>query len=585
MLVRNQYPRTKPRVYRLVTLEKLLVESMEICQLNQQARKVFKNDGTIVKSVDDVAEKETLYISMGEAFGYGVTSPARLKKPPPPPSPPTTESPKVDDQSALKTAKPRKDRVREEILSFNRIVAASTRTVQEAMKESTASVFAALDRPQQLKIPQMLSVHDDCQQQMLSSHLLRLSICPHGAEVLPESTQFAQMALHHLATGDIKLVIGGPRQSGKTTLLYQLSSVLCRKLQLSNEVSTFLFFPFNFELVSFALGDCLQLLRLFIANAFEAVEYSSLKLLPYLEPLRKWFVVCVFGSSIAPPQEVATCGFFNVSDLTRLAHSLKLAIKDDGDHSLRQFIELLCAFPNAFARAVGLRGAIYIIDGFEFSQVVITPSETLFRRSLEEVCLSDVLSAELNKSIFIVSMKEEQKFFESFACADAAFIGTQGLIKVPDAQDDELIVHDPLVPINENPGLRLRLSQCLGCPGFVAVFKRIAAKAKAIRDNAAIPSPWAIVRSSTDVSRSKIARFELLHLLQLLAEAEAPAVSAAVVGRVQESKSLTVKLFTGEERVAQAEPPDGPTKNKRPSSRTEGIDMQMSGFLTTLPPT
>jgi hypothetical protein len=86
-LVRNQYPRTTPRVYRLVTLEKLLEDSMEICQLNQQARKAFKKDGSVVKSVDEVGEQETLYISMGEAFGYGVNSPARLKKPSAPPTP------------------------------------------------------------------------------------------------------------------------------------------------------------------------------------------------------------------------------------------------------------------------------------------------------------------------------------------------------------------------------------------------------------------------------------------------------------------------------------------------------------------
>jgi hypothetical protein len=76
-LIRNQYPRTDPKVYRVITFEKLLADAMELCQLNEQARKVFKADGSRVKSLADISDQDTLYISSGEPFGFGVGSPAK----------------------------------------------------------------------------------------------------------------------------------------------------------------------------------------------------------------------------------------------------------------------------------------------------------------------------------------------------------------------------------------------------------------------------------------------------------------------------------------------------------------------------
>jgi hypothetical protein len=174
-------------------------------------------------------------------------------------------------------------------------------------------------------------------------------------------------------------------------------------------------------------------------------------------------------------------------------------------------------------------------------------------------------------------MRDEQRFFECFACEDAAFIGTPGIVSVADDNDDEIWVHDAFVPIEENPGLRLRESDCLGCPGFIAMFRRVAQLAKQIAENAAIPSIWARVRISPDLARQKVIRFELLRLLQLLADAPAPAVDIAAVARVQGSKNLAVKLTPAEERIRAS----GGTPRQTRKTR---IDIQVSGFLPTDPP-
>jgi hypothetical protein len=48
---------------------------------------------------------------------------------------------------------------------------------------------------------------------------------PTSADVLPESSQYAVDTFHRVKHPEVRYVVGGPRQSGKTTLIYlQVSS-------------------------------------------------------------------------------------------------------------------------------------------------------------------------------------------------------------------------------------------------------------------------------------------------------------------------------------------------------------------------
>jgi hypothetical protein len=420
------------------------------------------------------------------------------------------------------------------------MVALSHRSIDESLKESAASVYAALDASQQAALEPVLRIHNDCQSQMFLAHLLRVGIAPSTADYLPGTVGYAEDAFQRVPLSELQFVIGGPRQSGKTTLLYLMSSVLCRRLQVSDDFSQYLLFPLNCELSALDFTDPQRLLRLFLRTTFEAIEYSSLRVLPYLDELRKWFTVSVFGSSIPPPRELRGWKGVDVEGLAALARDTKGRLQEDRDaksqedDSLHLFLKAVAAFPGDFARAVGLKGAIFIIDAFDHSSVVIEPGPGVFPRSLRAVCLSDVLSAELLRCPFIVSMKSEQLFFECFGVADAVLIGTDSI--VPIAQNDEIEVRDA--------GIRIRVSDCGGHPGFVARFYHIAELAEAHRYRAAIPSPYAAVRAVSDISRLKTIAYELSTLLGLLEETGAEGIDPGAHRALPPPQALVVKFVS-----------------------------------------
>jgi hypothetical protein len=460
--------------------------------------------------------------------------------------------------------KTKKERFVDEIPSFHRMIALSRRTADEAVRESAAAVFAALDPIQQRRLAAIQPVHDSCQQQLLEQHLLRLAICPQSSEVLDGAVGFAHGAFHHYAVSEIKFVIGGLKQSGKTTLLYLLASVLCRKLQLSDEASSVLFFPFNWELSSLEIEEPARLLRLFIQNAFDALEYSSLRLLPFLGPLRKWFWAIIFGASISAPQELAGCPDISVAAVQKLAKDLRDAQDRDGDDSLGEFVREVCAFPRRFAKAVGLHGVVFIFDGFESTNLLFRPHEGFFARSLRDVRLCDVLSAELEKAPYLVSMRDEVLFFESFLCTDAQYIGTEGLVQ--DGDGDEVWVRDPNP--DEDPALRLAEADCLGHPGYVAAFRKIVSRVRAIEENAP-PSPWAVIRTAGDVSRYKTVKYELLNLVALLIDAGVKGLETGHLEKIRNAPGLALKVVTAKERH-EGQPP-----------RKRGLQPSVSGLAIT----
>jgi hypothetical protein len=542
-IVKNQYPRLQPRIYRLVTIEKLLDDSMQILNLNSLGQKVFKADGTPVKTVDEVQEHETLYVSSGEPFGFGMPSAAKRRSPPTSPPPPLSKK----KEPTPSPPKPPPTILQREFPMFHRVVALSKRTTNETMRESTAAVYAGLTDSQKVRLETanqgVQKIHDDTQHFLFIHHLLRQLIGPRSIELLPETTAWAMNLLKGLSLEDIRLVISGPRQSGKTTLLYELASVLARKLQVSDEASQWLLFPLNFEICSPQLNGHERLLRLFVSVAFQSLEYSCLKLLPYLDLFRKWFVLSAFGAAMPWPKELEGCPFLDAKVLAALTHSLSQALTANGDDSLSEFIGEVCAFPHKFAVAVGLKGALFVLDGFEYTRIEFEPAEDCFDNSLRPVCLSDVLSLALNESPYIVSLKNEREFLECFAASDAALLATEGIVH--EAKEPVILVR--------NPPFQIRVEDCAGCPGYLVMFRALVKKIKAATDNAAYPSNYSDISTACDMSRQKVIRLELVHFATLLNGAGNEAFSQDLINDL--SATTNLQFAVGADPDAQVPPP------------------------------
>jgi hypothetical protein len=505
-LVRNAYPRTHPRLYRLLTLDKLNEDAIRLCQLSGKPTKLFKTNGTVITSISDISDQETIYVSIGEPF-FKAQSPLTRKQ--------------------LKN---------HEILSFNRIIANSHYSIDETLKKSAASVFAALGITQQKGLQNVNQIHNDCQTQLLLMHLLRLGISPGNINILPESITYAQNTFYRVRLSEVHFVVGGPRQSGKTTLLYLLTYCLCRKLLVSNQTSQYIFFPLNCELSLLDFDDVHRLFRLFLKTTFEAVEYCVLKLLPYFESLKKWFYLTVFGCPAAFP---AIGNLIESEPLIALARRLRTLLNEDKDSksqsedSLQVFIRAICAFPNDFARALGLKGAIFVIDAFDYTGVVIEPAVGAFPRSLKGSRVSDLLSEEIAKGPFIVAMKEEQLFFENFVVANAAYVSTEKSVRIE--CETEIQVRC------EEAGIRLTIKECRGHPGFIARFYRIVEMVEAVEERAAMKSDYGVFKSTVDLSRMKAIKFELLQLIWMMGNAKIDGIDRLLWEKIKNARNLEVK--------------------------------------------
>jgi hypothetical protein len=344
-----------------------------------------------------------------------------------------------------------------------------------------------------------------------------------------------------LPIDEIKFVVGGPRQSGKTTLLYTLATVLSRKLQLSADRSQYLLFPMNFELESVHLANHVRLLRLFITTAFQALEYSSLRIVPYLEALHRWFVLTVFGSTIAPVQPLIRDNFVKLDPLLELATSLAKLLISNADHTLEQFVEKLCAFPREFAVALGLKGVVFVFDAFEFASWEFVAGPELFPRSLRPVYFTDALCAEMNKSPYLVSMQSEANFLKMFSSPDGIYVGTEHLL---DPKEEVVLrVRDP--------SLAITVADCRGCPGYIARFGHVCDLVRTRVAREAHPSRYGTIETSPDDSRSSVIRDELVRLLSLLVDAKSDRFSDEQLGLLSDVTDLDVRV----EKIPEQEAP------------------------------
>ncbi|OHS97624.1 hypothetical protein TRFO_09325 [Tritrichomonas foetus] len=544
-VVRNAYPRSDPKRYRLFSLDKLLKESMQLVGLNAQAKKIFNKDGCLVKSIDEVNDGDVLYISSGEKFAYGI-SPVKRQLPKYEPVESPKEEHKPDTPTKTKSEirqENKQNRFQHEVLSFQRIVAVTQKTVDENLRESTASVYAALLENQRRRLPnwyQLQYAHDETQQARLIEHLINLKICPTSANVIPEVYDWSMDLFRGIEVDDIRFVITGPRQSGKTTLLHSTASTLMRKLQCSDEASKYLFFPFNFEIESLELNNHNHLLKLFMKIAFEALEYCHLAFLPLISQLRKWFTLSVFGTQMQYPTGISQFEGVNEKALKELAKKLHSSLQAKDGHSIENFVTTLCELPSQLAKALGLSGVIYIFDNFDYaSEVFLTPGENCFPDSLKPVSLCQALCNELQNNLYIVSLQDEQRFLECFTCDNAALLDTEGILN-----GSQTVTQNNVSIVVRQPPLRLSVDNCLGCPGYVARFERLCELVKRMELNSAVPSQYAIVKTSSDRSRLSVVKQEIVRLSELLSDAGSTVITKDLLNRLIDQEAMNVKYVT-----------------------------------------
>ena len=547
-IFKNAHPiNDQPLRYRIISFEGLLSESMHLLSLPSQAKKVFTEDGKQVKSFDEIADKQNLYISCGEKFNAGLSQPKKFVPPYQAINSALTQasesnaneevSPKkakaASPRKTPPTTPPKKPRRDAEVDSFHRTLMESQYSVDEALRDSTASVYASLGENQKRRLPNreyLQALHDESQQSKFIIHLFERSICPSSRSSLvnDQVNRYAIDILKGLETNELKFVIGGPRQSGKTSFLYTFITQINKKLQLSEDASKFLFFPINFEFISHELNHPKNLFRIFVNTAIEGAHYSDYRLIPYIQPLKQYFHTVINSNVPQFPANLKNAQFIDIEEIKRIGQKFVAALHANDVKSLTEFISELVKFPNEIALALGFDGPFYVFDSFEYCDRLIHPNQYCFPASTKPISLAEPLSAQLNGAHYVVSYQEEQRFMECFACNDAALIDIQGAVR----NINELNL--PNISIFQ-PKLHFTPQDCHGCPGYLVHYSKLVESIRRHGYNATRQCPYAPIQSVGDNSRMYWIKQDLKRLCKDLLNFSNPQITAKLLNTLDDT--------------------------------------------------
>ena len=482
------------------------------------------------------------------------------------------------------TLEKKQKRFQNEVLSFNRLFASSPRNLEETMRMSISSIYEQLSENQRQCLPeshQLKVLHDGTQYSLFLRHLVEQQICSTTNDPLikTELDTWVIDMLKGISLSDIKFVLTGPRQCGKTTLLYSLSKLLMKKIQVSDQANTYLFFPFNFKLVTWESN--FNILRLFISAIFDSLEYSCLALLPYIKQLRQWFTMTVFGSNIQLPKQVSSLppppqsemkSHVDVDRLTKLANSLNKCMKSTEKEGLDNFLKSICMLPNQIAQAVGLNGVIYFLDSFEFSSYNFTPNADFFPNSLRPVSFSKYLCQELDQPdiLYIVSPQDEEQFLQCFTCNDGALIDLEGILK------DFKIPTEIKVTL---PQLHITIDHCNGYPGYIYKFYNLCNLISAMNQNTT-SALYSVIKNSSAVSRHNTVKRELLRFCQLLLYSGSTLVSEELMQTIAEEQNIKITVIGDDVEEEEEIPESQRSKSTSPSS-VKGMKLSAAHSVVT----
>lgn len=550
-LVKNAYPRAAPKRYRAINLEKLLHDSVTILSLTSRASKIYTESGKVITTFDAIQPQETLYISCGEKFGHGMASPTK-KRPPSHMSNAAPLSPRVvtekDNEDQPPKPKEKKqltaeEKKQKEIDSFQRLIAYAPTTYQEAMRDSSASMFASLTTGQRSKLTnaeELEVLHNDTQQYYLINALTKCSICP--GESLSDVNDLINQYCINLYKGmdpeDIKFVVVGPHQSGKSSLVYLMTTILNRKFQVCDEFNQNLFFTINFEQETLYMNECTKLLHLFVNRTFECAYFSNMALVPCIAPLQQWFISQITGTN---PLYPSVCDLIPCIDSKMIFDIVKLiknAQKSNEVDALAKFVQLACDVPALIGEALGFKKVVYVIDSFEYSNVKMYQQSGQFL-SKGNVFLASHLCNSLDLNYYIVSMENEQLFMECFTCNDALLIDAD---KIAESYGCPARIEIP------NLSFCLTIKDCSGCPGYIIQFLKLVNLIQQYTDNSAVKSRLSLVQATPDHSRLKIIRLQLSRLCLLIENAGHSRITKELLNKINdEDIQLNIKV-TGYEK-------------------------------------
>ena len=504
-LFKIDFPDNPPQRIRLPKdLNELLVIATEVLQLQRPAKQVFDYDNEPITDISQIKPKMNLYISCANPISdiFDDTYKSRL--------------PRIPKGTAKKLPiiKQQKAKPINKDAQLHLTLAASSCTVKENLRNSVLALYSSLTPDHKAALPEkandaLAKLTKETKQFILEDSLLSQFIGPstviNNTPLGQETTSWMLDQIKGLTIDQCQFVITGPSQSGKSTLLSILTSVFYQKLQVSNEMDNYLFFPINWLIHQACIEDVQKLYFLIVTTTINMLRASHLELLPIISSLHQWLLSLVEMNALLPlPAPIIHFTGFPCDIINQIGRKIH-------DHwtqkHFKSFLADTINFPNLIANAFQYKSVVYIIDHFDAAGYIIRPVDHFENSEDEPVTLSDIIYESISNSPYFVASQNDSDFFQIFDISDSnRQISTEYLIK--GEGEKELFVQQSQIVLN--------MSMCKGCPAYCARFIRLCEMAEEAAKESAVKSQYSRLKSVVDMSRNEMIQHEFIGLCLLL---------------------------------------------------------------------
>ena len=234
-------------------------------------------------------------------------------------------------------------------------------------------------------------------------------------EVYEETQKYATDLLenHRFVSGRwvdhrLRIAILGPKSSGKSVLLYELTKQYASEIAYTGQWKNTLIFALDVQTIVPLFRDMHALLNYMVDVSIDAITsqkpalrnqlHKAKKMLKSIAEVRAYEIKL---SSIRPLDEIA----LHLSTFWR-----------DPDGAI-PFLDYVLSLPAILAKALGFDEIIWVVDNIDTIDIQITP-EAPFETSDDFIYVIEHLKAILDNSNFIVACADTDRFFQTMIPID-----------------------------------------------------------------------------------------------------------------------------------------------------------------------
>lgn len=508
-LIKLDFPEDKPvKVFLPKKMDLLLKRATEALHLIRPAKHFYDEEGMPFMNIEEIPPKATLYVSSADIETEEIEGDelVLLKKKPKRNKYPTLP---------LMTEKPSGPEI--EGLQEHIKIAKEHNTVKENLRDSLLCLFSSLNDEQKASLncsDSLETLLESYQIYFMQHQLLANFIGPSkyigNSDVGQIAQEWAMEKLREIKIEFCKFVITGPTQSGKSTLLYFASMLFYQKLQIAKQAQNYLIFPINWRLHLDIIDNLPKLYQFYLQSTLIAIKGVKLEILPILPELQKWFEnLIIMKSFVNFPPNVVKLDRINLEVLRQYGKRVQDSFLSK--NGPEEFASLITTMPNVFAEALGLQGAIYIMDHFDCCAYQV-------EKDGKECDLSHFVCQSIEKSPFFLATKNDYDFYNIFEIQKYKQWSTTGIINT-NSYSHAIVISEPTIEIT--------LDMCQGCPGYCNTFLRLIEMINESKNKMGIKRPNLVpYQSVTDICRRTYIKNEIIRFSVLIGGSEANVIDS-----------------------------------------------------------